>query len=136
MIGNRTWRQTNASRYVRMFQSRRSLLIWKIFGRRLDGWQNSDHPTETVPGNPATLPSGADANTADLDYTGTEMPPAGSGVPALTEDEKMNFARWVDLAIDCQQIEKEGADLPGFVGVLDELKNARPNSSADPPDPF
>ena len=45
----------NASRYVRMFQSRRSLLIWKIFGQRLDGWTNDDFPTETVPGDPSTL---------------------------------------------------------------------------------
>jgi len=45
------WRGANASRYVRMFQSRRSLLIWKIFGQRLDGWSNDDFPTETEPGN-------------------------------------------------------------------------------------
>ena len=25
------------------------------------------------------------------------MPPPGSGVPALSEDEKITFARWVDL---------------------------------------
>ncbi len=91
------WRQSNASRYVRMFQSRRSLLVWKIFGKRTDGWSNSDHPTETVPGNPATLPPGADANAADLDYTGTIMPPTNSLVPALSEDEKMLVARWIDL---------------------------------------
>ena len=36
--GQPVWRQTNASRYVRPFQSRRSLLIWKVFGARLDGW--------------------------------------------------------------------------------------------------
>src|ERR1043165_3506704 len=30
------------SRYVRVFQSRRSLLIWKVFGKRLDGWKNED----------------------------------------------------------------------------------------------
>ena len=41
-----TWRQTNASRYIRKFQSRRSLLVWKLFGRRLDGWTNAAHPTE------------------------------------------------------------------------------------------
>ena len=92
-----TWRQTNASRYVRMFQSRRSLLVWKIFGRRLDGWRNADHPTESVPGDAATLPPGADPNAADLDFTGTIMPPPGSGVPALSEDEKMTIARWIDL---------------------------------------
>lgn len=25
------------------------------------------------------------------------MPPPGSGIPALSEDEKMTFARWIDL---------------------------------------
>jgi len=73
------------------------LLIWKVFGRRLDGWTNAEHPTESVPGDPATLPPGADPNAADLDYTGDIMPPPGSAVPALSEDEKMTFARWVDL---------------------------------------
>jgi hydrazine synthase alpha subunit-like protein len=97
VISSRTWRQSNSSRYVRPFQSRRSLLIWKIFGRRLDGWTNAEHPTESVPGDPATLPAGADPNAADLDYTGDIMPPPGSGVPPLSEDEKMTFARWVDL---------------------------------------
>jgi|CXWL01.1.fsa_nt_gi hypothetical protein len=97
VISNGTWRQTNASRYVRMFQSRRSLLVWKVFGQRLDGWTNADHPTETVPGNAGTLPAGADPNAADLDYTGTLMPPPGSGYPALSEAEKMTFGRWIDL---------------------------------------
>ncbi|MFN8060340.1 MAG: hypothetical protein U0Q12_14380 [Vicinamibacterales bacterium] len=97
VIPNGTWRQSNASRYVRKFQSRRSLLIWKLFGRRLDGWTNAEHPTETVPGVAATLPGGANPNLADLDYTGTIMPPAGSGVPDLTDDEKMMVARWIDL---------------------------------------
>ena len=49
------WCFPNASRYVRMFQSRRSLLVWKILGRRTDGWTNDDHPTETMPGDPSTL---------------------------------------------------------------------------------
>lgn len=97
VINNRTWRQSNASRYVRMFQSRRSLLVWKIFGRRLDGWTNADHPTESIPGDATTLPPGANRSAADLDYTGNIMPPPASGVPPLTEDEKMTFARWIDL---------------------------------------
>jgi hypothetical protein len=97
VIANGTWRQTNAGRYVRRFQSRRSLLAWKVFGARLDGWTNGDHPTESVPGDPGTLPAGADPNAADLDYTGTLMPPPGSGYPALTEAEKMTIARWIDL---------------------------------------
>lgn len=97
VIINGTWRQTNASRYIRRFQSRRSLLMWKIFGQRLDGWTNNDHPTESVPGDASTLPPGTDRNEADLDFTGTIMPPVGSGVPPLSIDEKMTFARWIDL---------------------------------------
>jgi hypothetical protein len=96
VIESKLWRQTNASRYVRAFQSRRSLLVWKLFGQRLDGWTNADHPTETTPGNAATLPVGADPNAADLNYSGAMMPPPGSGY-ALTHDERMLFVRWIDL---------------------------------------
>lgn len=96
-VGGPRWRQTNAGRYIRAFQSRRSMLMWKLFGQRLDGWTTADHPTETVPGDASTLPPGASVNAADLDYTGTMMPPPGSGVAPLTIDEKMTFARWIDL---------------------------------------
>jgi hypothetical protein len=35
---------------VRGFQSRRSLLVWKVFGRRTDGWDNDDlHNLGQVP---------------------------------------------------------------------------------------
>jgi len=119
VISSRTWRQSNASRYVRMFQSRRSLLIWKIFGHRLDGWTNADHPTESVPGDPATLPAGADPNRADLDYNGEIMPPPGSGVPPLSEDEKILFARWVDLGCPLNTGTGDNANYGWF---LDELR--------------
>jgi hypothetical protein len=104
-VGHPVWRQTNASRYVRVFQSRRSLLVWKIFGARLDGWTNADHPTESTPGNASTLPAGAGVNEADLDFTGSIMPPPGSGVPPLSIDERMTIARWIDLGapIDAAQ---------------------------------
>lgn len=97
VIRGRVWRQTNASRYIRTFQSRRSLLIWKLFGRRLDGWTNETFPTESVAGDATTLPRGANPNEADLDFTGTACPPPGSGVPPLSATERMAFARWVDL---------------------------------------
>ncbi|MEM1245659.1 MAG: hypothetical protein AAGK22_04775 [Acidobacteriota bacterium] len=96
VISNGRWRQTNASRYIRKFQSRRSLLIWKLFGQRLDGWTNADHPTESVPGDASTLPNGADPNDADIDFIGTQMPPPSSGL-SLTHDEKLTFVRWIDL---------------------------------------
>ena len=121
VISNGLWRQTNASRYVRMFQSRRSLLIWKLFGERLDGWSNADHPTESVPGDPSTLPAGASANEADLDYTGTIMPPAGTA-PPLSTDEKITFARWIDLGAPINSGEETGNGAFGW--FLDDLKPA------------
>ena len=50
-VGWDSWGYPNASRYIRKFQSRRSLLVWKIFGDRLDGFRNDDHPSETKPGS-------------------------------------------------------------------------------------
>ncbi|NJL27129.1 MAG: hypothetical protein HC897_04200 [Thermoanaerobaculia bacterium] len=130
VIGNGTWRQTNASRYVRMFQSRRSLLTWKLWGERLDGWTNADHPTETVPGDAATLPAGADPNAADLDFTGTIMPPPGSGVPPLTEAEKMTFARWIDLGCPINSGKEIGEDAWGWF-----LDDQRPTLEVSLPRP-
>jgi hypothetical protein len=119
VISNGSWRQTNASRYVRMFQSRRSLLMWKVMGRRLDGWNNNDHPTESVSGDASTLPAGARANDADIDFTGTIMPPPGAGVPALSEDEKMMFARWIDLGA---QIDSPDPQLKTMGLFADDIK--------------
>ncbi len=112
------WRQSNASRYTRPFQSRRSLLIWKIFGRRLDGWTNADHPTESVAGDRSTLPPGSNHDEADLDYTGTIMPPPGSGFLPLTEDEKMTFGRWVDLGMPITPQDNVARDFGWFADDL------------------
>jgi hypothetical protein len=119
IIKNGTWRQNNASRYIRKFQSRRSLLIWKLFGHRLDGWTNDDHPTETVPGDKSTLPEGVDPNDADIDFVGTIMPPPDSGVPLLTEDEKMLFARWIDLGCP---INRDQSGRKNYGWFLDDLR--------------
>ncbi len=128
VISNGIWRQTNASRYVRRLQSRRSLLMWKLLGRRSDGWSNADHPTETVPGDASTLPAGAAANEADLDYSGSPMPPPGQGVPLLSVDEKMLFARWIDL----------GCPIDSAFGTADEaygwhLDDLRPTLALSSP---
>ena len=136
-VGNQPrWRQTNSSRYIRAFQSRRSLLMWKLFGQRLDGWSNEDHPTESVPGDATTLPDGAEINEADLDYTGEIMPPPGSGVPPLSEDEKIMFARWIDLG--CPINLDETGPNRDFGWFLDDVRptltvsSPRPNRSATP----
>jgi hypothetical protein len=120
------WRQTNASRYVRKFQSRRSLLVWRALGRRTDGWSNDDFPTETTPGDASTLSlkgkrvanTPFERNRADLDYTGGPMPPpeaVKSGkVRPLTDEDKRTIIRWIDLGCpidldyDPKQPEKRG----------------------------
>jgi Hydrazine synthase alpha subunit middle domain len=110
------WRGSNASRYVRKFQSRRSLLIWKIFGQRLDGWSNADHPTESAPGDAATLPVGSDRNAADIDFSDTLAP---SHASRLTSDEKLLFARWIDLGAP---VDSSDANLKQFGWFNDEQK--------------
>ncbi|HKB38700.1 MAG TPA: hypothetical protein VKD72_19815, partial [Gemmataceae bacterium] len=135
VIHNGTWRQTNASRYVRMFQARRSLLIWKVHGRRTDGWSNDDFPTEKIPGDASTLQlkgkpvanTHQNQNRADLDFTGSPMPPpeavAGTyksadgrtiKVAPLTDEDRRTLVRWIDLGcpidldFDSKQPEKRG----------------------------
>jgi hypothetical protein len=110
------WRQTNYSRYIRAFQSRRSLLIWKIFGQRTDGFDNEDSPHETVPGDANTLVQhgkpvpASHRDRAHLIYNGKPMPPpeavAGTyegpdgrkiKVPALSDEDRRTVVRWIDL---------------------------------------
>ena len=97
------------SRYVRMFQSRRSLLAWKILGYRCDGWTNDDFPTETVAGDRTTLecggkpvePNPGNIAIADLDFTGSFMPPPMAvfvgKVQPLSDDDRRTIIRWIDL---------------------------------------
>ncbi|MFT5525289.1 MAG: hypothetical protein ACI9HK_003256 [Pirellulaceae bacterium] len=119
IIRSTSWRQTNASRYVRQFQSRRSLLAWKVYGKRMHGWANEDHPTESTPGDVSTLPEGANPNDADIDFIGTIMPPPDSGLPHLTATEKLTIARWIDLGCPISRNEQGYQELGWF---LDELR--------------
>ena len=99
-----SWGYPNASRYVRKFQSRRSLLMWKVCGERLDGFGNDDHPSENVPGSGKLFLKGEEVDLQknrhkyDIDYTGQSMPPlfASRAVP-LTDDDRRTLARWIDL---------------------------------------
>jgi len=109
VIHNGVWRQTNASRYLRKFQSRRSLLVWKILGRRTDGWSNDDFPSAKSPGDPNSLHLAGEPipNThqnrdrSDLDYNDKPMPPekavADGKVKPLSHEDKLTIIRWIEL---------------------------------------
>jgi hypothetical protein len=112
------WTDLAASRYVRLLQSRRSLLIWKVFGRRLDGWSNEDFPYEAVPGDPDSLrhkgkpvpDTPRNRELAHVGYTGGVMPPPAAvagdyvgpdgrkiKVAPLTAEDRLTLVRWIDL---------------------------------------
>ncbi|MFL5339206.1 MAG: hypothetical protein ACJ8F7_03480 [Gemmataceae bacterium] len=148
LIGS--WRGTNASRYVRMFQSRRSLLIWKVFGRRTDGWTNDDFPTEGMPGDPKTLRhhgepianTAANRNRADLDFTGSAMPPpaavASGKVQALTDEDRLTLVRWIDLGCPIDlDFDAATPQAAGFGWMLDDqrptLTVSLPRAGKNPP---
>lgn len=107
-IGWDSWGTMNASRYIRKFQSRRSLLVWKIYGKRLDGFSNEDHPSEASPGDRETLlfqgkPVELQKFRArfDVDFLGAQMPPpeavAAKKVQPLSDDDRRTLVRWIDL---------------------------------------
>jgi hypothetical protein len=81
-----------SGKYVRGFQSRRSPLIWKVFGKRLDGF----------PAEPAKGKEGIHKQIlAQGDFKGSIMPPpdavkAGK-VAALSDEDRRTLIRWVDL---------------------------------------
>jgi hypothetical protein len=115
-VGYDSWGYPQASRYVRMLQSRRSLLVWKVYGRRLDGFRNDDHPSEPTPGAGTLTWKGKPvevrkfAHRADIDFVGLEMPPAkavrgeyagpdGRKIKAapLSDQDRRTLTRWIDL---------------------------------------
>jgi hypothetical protein len=147
------------SRYVWAFQSRRSLLIWKLFGARLDGFSNDDHPMETVPGDPSTLwlkgkrgeRTPRTRSLADVGYTGGIMPPpaavagACSGpdgkkikVLPLSAEDRLTLVRWIDLGcpIDLDYDPARPKER-GYGWMLDDtrptLTLTYPRAGANPP---
>jgi hypothetical protein len=108
-VSRHGWTELAASRYVRLMQSRRSLLVWKVFGERLDGFSNEDRPYETIPGDPTSLhhkgkpvadtPTNRDQS--HIAFTGSIMPPpdavkAGKVKP-LSDEDRLTLVRWIDL---------------------------------------
>ncbi|MEY4612458.1 MAG: hypothetical protein RL179_431 [Planctomycetota bacterium] len=145
VIQNGEWRQTNASRYIRKFQSRRSLLTWKIMGKRTDGWTNDDFPTEITPGDAGTLllkgvpiaGTPANRNLADLDYNGMMCPPPESKGPPLSPEDKLTFIRWIDLGCPIDlDFDPSNLESRGYGWMLDDnrptLALAYPKPNVNP----
>ena len=112
------------TQYSWAFQSRRSPLIWKLYGKRLDGFHNDDLPSPDLDyhDHEDVLDwchrSGNKKH--DVDYTGLSMPPpeAVDGsfetpggesirVPPLSDEDKLMFARWIDLGCPID-LDKDG----------------------------
>jgi hypothetical protein len=135
----KSYTRTQASRYIRKMQSRRSLLAWKIFGKRLDGFSNEDHPSASEPGSGVLLHRGERVDPADeksfkqvlklsdVDYRGSVMPPpeavAGTykgpdgqpiKVEPLTDEDRRTLVRWIDLG--CPVDLDFDPERPGDVG--------------------
>jgi hypothetical protein len=132
-IGYPSFGYPNASRYVRMLQARRSLLVWKIFGKRLDGFSNDDHPSESKPGAGDLVHRGQkvdiDKNRAklDIDYTGGVMPPpaavASGKVKPLTDEDRRTILRWIDLGCPIDlDYDPKNPDAPSRGWSLDDSR--------------
>lgn len=80
-----------ASRYIAKFQARRSLLVWKIYGRRTDGLPDELQTAAAAERYPQLL----------IDYNPSVMPPPAavkSGkVQPLSDEDRRTIVRWIDL---------------------------------------
>ena len=123
------------AQYSPPFQSRRSPLIWKIFGRRLDGFRNEDidSPPLDYDNDQHIRNWGQNSHRArmDVDYTGSIMPPAKAimgtakgpdGKPVkvapLSDEDRLTLVRWIDLGSPIDLRDSEQRKKPGW--LLDE----------------
>jgi hypothetical protein len=80
------------TKYVRGFQSRRSLLVWKVYGKRLDG----------LPGQPLKDREHEHKRIlAEGEFKGSIMPPPDAvkegKVAPLSDEDRRTLVRWIDL---------------------------------------
>jgi hypothetical protein len=134
---NGGWIAPQVSRYVRSYAAMRSLLAWKVLGRRTDGWSNDDFPSAATPGDPKTLqlagvPVDGDKQAtiyADVDFVGSVMPPAAAveagTVAALSDEDRRTIFRWIDLGCPIDQDydpKNPAANGPGSGWMDDETR--------------
>ncbi len=143
-VGWDSWGNPQASRYVRKFQARRSMLVWKILGRRTDGFSNDDHPSESEPGKGDLQMAGKQVEVAkfksrqDVDFLGSQMPPpeavAGTfkwngkaiKVEPLSDEDKRTILRWIDLGCPIDQDADAIGSRETYAGYGWKLDDQRP----------
>ena len=132
--------------YAWCFQSRRSPLIWKVHGKRLDGFRNEDIASPALDyddeKNVLEWCHHHKNYQYDVDFVGSEMPPkeavAGTykgpdgkliKVAPLSDEDKLTLARWIDIG--CPIDREYNPTERGKGWLLDE---GRPTLTlADPP---
>ncbi|MGH7222226.1 MAG: hypothetical protein ACRELF_03280, partial [Gemmataceae bacterium] len=124
------------AQYSPPFQSRRSPLIWKVYGRRLDGFRNEDieSPPLDYDNEQHIVNWGhhSHRNRMDVDYKGSVMPPpkavAGTykgpdgkliKVQPLSAEDKLTLVRWIDLGSPIDTADPKAPDARGG-WLLDE----------------
>ncbi len=126
------------TQYSWAYQSRRSPLIWKVYGERFDGFHNDDIASPPLDyeneKNVLEWCHQGKKTERDVDFTGTAMPPpaaiAGTfktadgktvRVPPLTADEKLTFVRWIDIGCPIDlEFDPEHPETRGRGWMLDE----------------
>jgi Hydrazine synthase alpha subunit middle domain len=98
--GEERWYEPQLTRFLRGFQARQSLLLWKVWGERLDGRSNEERSD-------------------DLDLVPSSAHPAGTGVTGMTAEQKLTLARWVDLGAP---IDLSGAGAAPWGFLEDDLR--------------
>jgi hypothetical protein len=121
--------------YAWAFQARRSPLIWKVYGKRLDGFANDDIPSPPLDyddeKNVLEWCHQGKNKVYDVDFVGGAMPPpeAVAGiykgpdgklikVAPLSDEDRLTLARWIDIG--CPIDRDDGAGPRGQGWLLDE----------------
>ncbi len=101
-VDGRGWGLLLGSRYVAKFQSRRSLLIWQVYGRRTDGlpesWAAGKIKGEKLPPSlhvdfkPAVMPPPEAVAGAYVGPDGQKIK-----VAPLSDEDRRTLVRWIDL---------------------------------------
>ena len=137
------------AQYSPPFQSRRSPLIWKVYGKRLDGFDNEDIDSPPLDYDDdqhiRNWGHHSHRRRMDVDFQGSMMPPpeavAGTyqgpdgqpiKVAPLSDEDKLTLVRWIDLGSPIDRIDPDGSEQgePGW--FLDE---GRPTLTLAFPEP-